>query len=38
MVLMNIAHPKSNTRRPFLEKLCIVFMADMVTIELGFGQ
>ena len=35
---MDIAHPKTNIRRTFLEKLCFDFMADNVTIELGFGQ
>lgn len=35
---MNIAHPKTNIRRTFLEKLCFDFMADNVTIEPGFGQ
>jgi hypothetical protein len=38
MVLMEIAHPKTNIRRTFLEKLCFDFMADIVTIELGFRQ
>jgi hypothetical protein len=35
---MKIAHPKTNVRRTFLEKLCFDFMADIVTIELGFRQ
>ena len=38
IALMDIAHPKTNIRRTFLEKLCFDFMADNVTIELGFGQ
>jgi hypothetical protein len=37
-MLMKIAHPKTNIRRTFLEKLCFDFMADNVTIELVFGQ
>jgi hypothetical protein len=28
----------TNIRRTFLEKLCFDSMADIVTIELGFGQ
>ena len=35
---MKIAHPKTNIRRTFLEKLCFDFMADIITIELGFRQ
>ncbi len=35
---MKIAHPKTNIRRTFLEKLCFDFMADIVTIELRFRQ
>jgi hypothetical protein len=35
---MEIAHPKTNIRRTFLEELCFDFMADIVTIELGFRQ
>jgi hypothetical protein len=35
---MKIAHPKTNIRRTFLEKLYFDFMADNVTIELGFSQ
>jgi hypothetical protein len=35
---MNIAHPKTNIRRTFLAKLSFEFMADIVTIELGFRQ
>jgi len=35
---MDMAHPKTNIRRTFLEKLCFDFMADNITIELGFGQ
>ena len=35
---MDMANPKTNSRRTFLEKLCFDFMADIVTIELGFGQ
>ena len=35
---MKIAHPKTNIRRTFLEKLYFDFMADTVTIELGFSQ
>jgi hypothetical protein len=35
---MKIAHPKTNVRTTFLEKLCFDFMADIVTIELGFRQ
>jgi hypothetical protein len=38
MVLMKIAHPKTNIRRTFLAKLCFDFMVDIVTIELGFSQ
>ena len=38
MVLMKIAHPKTNIRRTFLAKVCFDFMADIVTIELGFRQ
>jgi len=38
MVLMKIAHPKTNIRRTFLAKLCFDFMVDTVTIELGFSQ
>ena len=38
IVLMKIAHPKTNIRRTFLAKLCFDFMADIVTIELGFRQ
>jgi hypothetical protein len=35
---MKIAHPKTNIRRTFLEKLCFDFMVDSLTIELGFSQ
>jgi len=35
---MNIAHPKTDIRRTFLAKLSFEFMADIVTIELGFRQ
>ncbi len=35
---MKIAHPKTNIRRTFLAKVCFDFMADIVTIELGFCQ
>jgi hypothetical protein len=35
---MKIAHPKINIRRTLLAKLCFDFMADIVTIELGFRQ
>jgi hypothetical protein len=35
---MKIAHPKTNIRRTFLEKQCFDFMADIVSIELGFRQ
>jgi hypothetical protein len=35
---MKIAHPKTNIRRTLLAKLCFDFMADNVTIELGFSQ
>jgi hypothetical protein len=35
---MKIAHPKTNIRRTFLEKLCFDFMACNVAIELGFRQ
>jgi hypothetical protein len=35
---MKIAYPKTNIRRTFLEKLYFDFMADNVTIELGFSQ
>jgi hypothetical protein len=35
---MKIAQPKTNIRRTFLEKLYFDFMADIVTIELGFSQ
>jgi hypothetical protein len=38
MVLMKIAHPKTNIRRTFLAKLCFDFMVDTLTIELGFSQ
>jgi len=38
MVLMKIAHPKTNTRRTFLTKLCFDFMVDTVSIELAFCQ
>jgi hypothetical protein len=38
MVLMKIAHPKTNVRRTFLAKLCFDFMTDIVTIELRFRQ
>jgi len=37
-MLMKIAHPKTNIRRTFLTKLCFDFMADIITIELGFRQ
>jgi hypothetical protein len=37
-VLVKIAHPKTNIRRPLLGKLCFDFMADILTIELGFRQ
>jgi len=36
-VLIKIAHPKTNITRTFA-KLCFDFMADNVSIELGFGQ
>jgi hypothetical protein len=36
---MEIAHPKTNIRRTFLVKLlCFDFMADSVSIKLGFRQ
>jgi hypothetical protein len=35
---MTIAHPKTNIRRTFLEKLCFDFMADNVVIKLRFRQ
>jgi hypothetical protein len=35
---MKIAHPKTNIRRTFLEKLCFVFITDSVAIELHFRQ
>ena len=35
---MNIAHPKTNIRKTILVKLCFDFIADIVTIELRFGQ
>jgi hypothetical protein len=35
---MKIAHPKTNIRRTFLEKLCFDFMTDIVTIEHDFRQ
>jgi hypothetical protein len=35
---MKIAHPKTNIRRTFLEKLCFDFMADNIAIEPGFRQ
>ena len=35
---MKIAHPKTNIRRTFLEKLCFDFMADIIAIEPGFRQ
>jgi hypothetical protein len=38
MVLMKIAHPKTNIRRTFLAKLCFDFMVDTVSIELAFCQ
>ena len=38
IVLMKIAHPKTNIRRTFLAKLCFDFMVDTLTIELGFSQ
>ena len=37
-MLMKIAHPKTNIRRTFLEKLCFDFMADNVAIKLRFRQ
>jgi hypothetical protein len=38
MVLMKIAHPKTNIRRIFLAKLCFDFMVDIISIELVFCQ
>ena len=38
MVLMKIAHPKTNIRRTFLAKLCFDFMVDIVSIEPAFCQ
>jgi hypothetical protein len=35
---MTIAHPKTNIRRTFLEKLYFDFMADNVVIKLRFRQ
>jgi hypothetical protein len=35
---MKIAHPKTNIRRTFLEKLCFDFMTDNVAIKLRFRQ
>jgi hypothetical protein len=36
---MKIAHPKAKIRRTFFAKLlCFDFMADILTIELGFRQ
>jgi hypothetical protein len=35
---MKIAHPKTNTRRTSLAKLCFDFMVDIVSIELAFCQ
>jgi hypothetical protein len=35
---MEIAQPKANIRRTSLTKLCFDFMADIITIELGFSQ
>jgi hypothetical protein len=35
---MKIAHPRTNIRRTLRAKMCFDFMADTVTIELGFGQ
>jgi hypothetical protein len=35
---VKIAHPKTNIRRTFLEKLCFDFIVDSLTIELGFSQ
>jgi hypothetical protein len=35
---MTIAHPKTNIRRTFLEKLCFDFMTDNVVIEHYFCQ
>jgi hypothetical protein len=37
-MLIKIAHPKTNIRRTFLEKLCFDFMADNVSIKLRFRQ
>jgi hypothetical protein len=37
-VLIKIAHPKTNIRRTFLEKLCFDFIADSVAIKLRFRQ
>ena len=38
MVLMKIAHAKTNVRRTFLAKLCFDFMADILAIKLHFRQ
>jgi hypothetical protein len=35
---MKIAQPKTNITRTLLEKRCFDFMADILTIELGFRQ
>jgi hypothetical protein len=35
---MENAHPKTNIRRTFLEKLCFDFMIDNVSIERAFRQ
>jgi hypothetical protein len=35
---MKIAHPEANTRKTFLTKRYFDFMADIITIELGFRQ
>jgi hypothetical protein len=35
---MQIAHPKTNIRRTFLEKLCFDFIINSVTIERAFRQ
>jgi hypothetical protein len=35
---MKIAHPEANTRKTFLTKRHFDFMADIITIELGFRQ
>ena len=38
IALMDIAHPKTNIRRTFLEKLCFDFMADIIAIKPGFRE